>query len=137
MEEEKKEEKEEKTPAKNKSFKPGGRPKKEANKKRSFCLSLRFSETEKTVIKFKAEQAGTTPSNYIRQATLQGHIKPRLTKEEMKLFQEIAAVGNNLNQLAKAAHQQNFPFIVPGIVETLNKIRKALKSYDNKDEDRE
>jgi len=114
----------------------GGRPIKEESQKRSYRIGLRFSMAEKVSLKQKAERAGLTPSEYIRQASLKGRIIPAPGAEELKAYRELTGIANNLNQLTKEAHKQNLPMIAPRLLKAMEDVNKLIKSLDNKDENR-
>jgi hypothetical protein len=91
---------------------------------------------EKVSLKQKAERAGLTPAEYIRQASLKGRIIPAPGAEELKAYRELTGIANNLNQLTKEAHKQNLPMIAPRLLKAMEDVNKLIKSLDNKDENR-
>lgn len=74
--------------------------------KKEVRAAVRFSKVEYFIVKSKAGETGLTVSAYIRQVAIQARIKPRLTKEERQFVQQLIGMSNNLNQLAKACHQE-------------------------------
>lgn len=84
-----------------------GRPAKEKEKlTRSINLKLRESDYE--AVQQKAGSLGMTATQYAREMTLKGRIKPRYTKEELDLRRKIAGMANNLNQLARKANTDGY-----------------------------
>lgn len=81
-----------------------GRPVKEV--KKEVRASIRYSKAEYFVIREKALKAGISASAYIRQITINGEIKTRLTKEESEFARQLVRMANNLNQMAKVSHTQ-------------------------------
>lgn len=111
----------------------GGRPKKE--QKRVYKIGLAFSLVEKTLVQEKAKRSGINPAEYVRKMAVSGKVKPRPTAEEMQQYRDFTGIANNLNQLTKEAHQQNFAVIVPRLLKTLEEINKAIKFiHDSKNE---
>jgi hypothetical protein len=82
----------------------GGRPKKII--KRESATGVRFTKAEYLVVKQKASRAGMRISNYIREMALNGSVKARTNEEERHFIRQLISVSNNLNQLAKKAHQE-------------------------------
>jgi hypothetical protein len=82
----------------------GGRPKKVI--KRESATGVRFTKTEYFVIKQKALRAGMHLTNYIREMALNGTVIARTSEEERHFIRQLIGISNNLNQLAKKAHQE-------------------------------
>ncbi len=80
----------------------GGRPRKSSKR---IVTSLRLSEVERSMIKIKATKAGLCVTAYIRQMAINGKVTARLNEEERQFVRELVGISNNLNQLAKKAHQ--------------------------------
>ena len=58
------------------------------------------------VIKQKALKAGMHLTNYIREMALNGNVTARIGEEERHFTRQLIGISNNLNQLAKKAHQE-------------------------------
>ena len=82
----------------------GGRPKKVI--KRESATGVRFTKAEYFVIKQKALKAVMRITNYIREMALNGSIVARTSEEERHFIRQLIGISNNLNQLAKKAHQE-------------------------------
>ena len=80
----------------------GGRPRKPVNRT---VTSLRLTKAERYIIKSKATKAGLCITAYIRQVAINGKITSRMNEEERQFVRELVGISNNLNQLAKKAHQ--------------------------------
>ena len=88
--------------------KPGrGRPAKE-EKKLCRSINLKLTESDYETIRQKAESLGMTATQYARQMTLKGRIKPCYTKEELELRRKLGGMANNLNQLARKANADGY-----------------------------
>ena len=72
---------------------------------KSVVRSVRFSPEEWARVETWAAEAQVSPSRYVREATLKRRPseKPRGVRAEAVV--ELAAVGRNLNQLVRLAHQ--------------------------------
>ena len=84
--------------------KKAGRPTKAFKKEVRACI--RYSKAEYFIIRQKASKAGIKPSVYVRQITINGQVKSRLTEEERHFVKQLIGMANNLNQLAKACHEE-------------------------------
>ena len=82
--------------------KKGGRP--PSATKRDQQMTVLLSKLEKLAIQKRAEKAGLNLSDYGRQMVLRGKAQVRLTPAENETLNQVARLGNNLNQLAHKAH---------------------------------
>ncbi len=82
-----------------------GRPKLEAMEKKSYRITVKLSPPEYYSLRGKALKAGCNLSEMIRQTLASSIVKERLSKEHTDLILQLTAMGNNLNQLTKKAHQ--------------------------------
>ena len=108
--------------------KKAGRPVKMV--KKEVRAGVRYSKAEYFVIREKALKAGLTASEYIRQVTITGQVKSRLSGEEMVFVRQLIGMANNLNQLAKACHQEGLlqaMVYFEGYRNQLDEILKKLK----------
>ncbi|MFD1165231.1 plasmid mobilization relaxosome protein MobC [Sphingobacterium daejeonense] len=90
-------------------------------------ISLRLDEIEyKRIIKF-ADLANMSVSSYLRTAALSKEVKPRFSSVEKAYFQNLSAIGNNINQLTKYYNAKN------GAVDNLThqKLINTLDHLDN------
>ena len=81
-----------------------GRPVKAVRKE--IRTTIRFTRSEYFIVKEKAVKAGIKPSVYLRQLGVKGGVISRLTAEEREFVRQLIGMANNLNQLAKACHQE-------------------------------
>ncbi len=58
------------------------------------------------VVKQKASKAGLGITVYIREMALHGEVIARMSEEERQFVREIVGMSNNINQMAKKAHQE-------------------------------
>ena len=87
------------------------RPKKAQHERRTTQMNLRFTAAEDAYVRSQARAAGLSVSEYSRRRLL-GHQVPQspgranaqLLSELNRLGLELKAIGNNVNQLARAVH---------------------------------
>ncbi|MDV6191949.1 plasmid mobilization protein [Bacteroides hominis] len=104
----------------------GGRPKSAKGKARTKTVSTRLTVAEwKTVMKRVAD-AGKKPSHFLRELLLQGKVVAARTQEDRKQIRMLEGGCNNLNQLAKMAHQQGFPRTKGRITALLDEFNKII-----------
>jgi len=82
------------------------RPKKETGLRKTHQISVRLSDIEYDVISGYAERANMSVAEYVRTQTLKGNVNIEYSivaamPELQKLTNEFAAIGNNLNQIAR------------------------------------
>ena len=89
-------------------------------------VSTRLTVAEwKTVMKRIAD-AGKKPSHFLRELLLQGKVVAARTQEDRKQIRMLEGGCNNLNQLAKMAHQQGFPRTKGKITALLDEFNKII-----------
>ncbi|MEO1207651.1 MAG: plasmid mobilization relaxosome protein MobC [Pseudomonadota bacterium] len=89
-----------------------GRPEKQPHEKRSAQRLVRFTPAEDAHIAAAAAQAGIAPTEFIRRAALARPIpKASASRSDTnallamhKLARALGPIGNNMNQIAHAAH---------------------------------
>lgn len=100
--------------------------KEEYKLKRPIQKIVRFSKEENDYIKKKVEESPFNNfQNFARLLLITGEIKIVDYSELYKLNGEVHRIGNNINQMAKLAHQ--FEEIAPEDVEDLTTILNELK----------
>ena len=107
--------------SKNDTKHKGGRPVKAI--KREAATGIRFTKSEYFLVKHKASKAGLRITQYIREMAVEGKVLPRLTPEERDQVRQLVGMANNLNQLAKTAHQE-------GILKAMFYFDKYVKELD-------
>ncbi len=90
-------------------------------------ISLRLDEIEYNRITKLADLANMSISNYLRTAALSKEVKPRFSPHEKAYFQNLSAIGNNINQLSRYYNSKN------GKVDDLThqKLMNTLDHLDN------
>ena len=101
----------------------GGRPKAIKGKARTKTISTRLTLAEwKTVMKRIAD-AGKKP---LRELLLHGKVVAARTQEDRQQIRMLEGGCNNLNQLAKMAHQHGFPRTKERITALLDEFNKII-----------
>ncbi len=107
----------------------GGRPKAVKGKARTKTISTRLTLAEwKTVMKRIAD-AGKKPSHFLRELLLQGKVVAARTQEDRQQIRMLEGGCNNLNQLAKMAHQQGFPRTKEKITRPAGRVQQNHRGY--------
>lgn len=82
-----------------------GRPVKQPNERRCAQMNIRLTLAEAEHIRAQAAQAGLTEAEFIRRAAIGLAVKPARARADAALISELNAIGNNVNQLARAVHR--------------------------------
>jgi len=90
------------------TIKRGGRPAKKLGEKRRYTVSVKLDTREYLSLKTKANTAGISRSEYIRQSISGSVIRSRLTPELNTYIRKLAGMGNNLNQIARRANAEGY-----------------------------
>ena len=104
----------------------GGRPKSAKGKARSKTLSTRLTLAEWKAVMKRITDAGKKPSHFLRDLLLYGKVVAAWTQEDRRQIRMLEGGCNNLNQLAKLAHQQGFPRTKGKITALLDEFNKII-----------
>ncbi len=91
-----------------KPIKKSGRPTKKKGEKRSYKVCVKMDTREYISLKAKANSAGISRSEYVRQSLAESIIRPRLTPELNDYIRKLSGMGNNLNQIARKANAEGY-----------------------------
>ena len=84
---------------------PGGRPRKDTTKLRDQWLRARVTADELHRVEQLARDAGKTPSDFVRDASLLGRIQIKhYLAPDPNIINELQRIGNNLNQIARVCN---------------------------------
>ena len=90
---------------------------------RDTAILVRLSQKEKSFLKKQADLCGLKMEPYIRRLIAGKEVKPLPTEELLNIYKELNYIGNNINQIARAANaEQNI---------TSDKITEAVKMVDD------
>lgn len=104
--------------------KRGGRPRNEH--KREHQITVCLTQLEKLVVSRRAQKAGLNLSDYGRQMILTGQAQIRLTPQENETLNQVARLGNNLNQIAYKANAEGIRSIAFEAQRLLHQISQLL-----------
>ena len=103
----------------------GGRPRKII--KRESATGVRLTKAEYFAVKQKALKAGMRVTGYIREMALNGNVVARTSEEERHFIRQLIGISNNLNQLAKKAHQEGLLTAIMHFEKYRNTIDELLE----------
>lgn len=88
-----------------------GRPRLDEGERRAHHVKVGFNDLDFDTVEYKAQQSGRNVPNYIHDAALGATIQTHINDEQVELVRNVAAMGNNINQLARKANAAGFaPF---------------------------
>ena len=106
---------------------------------------LRLLPSERSLMEQKAREAGLKLSEYLRSAGINKTIRPGTKIPEINLatYVELGRIGNNINQLTKAAHKSlqrgmgcNIsPDELSALLKLLKEIRLEVTAIDRQEDD--
>lgn len=83
----------------------GGRPVKQPDEKRCLQINVRLTIAEHDDIAAEAAKANLSVSDYIRRTALNHRVIVPKSLADAALIREINAIGNNVNQISRAANR--------------------------------
>ena len=104
--------------------KKGERP--PSDTKRDQQITVLLTRLEKLAIQKRAKKAGLNLSDYCRQMVLTGQAQARLTPEENAVLNQVAKLGNNLNQIAHKANTDGIRSIAIEAARLLGQLSQLL-----------
>ncbi len=104
----------------------GGRPRAAKGKVRTKTLSTRLSVAEWKIVMKRIVDAGKRPSVYLREVLLSGRVVAARTQEDRCQIRMLEGGCNNLNQLARLAHQQGVLGVRERLLALLDEFNKLL-----------
>ena len=99
-----------------------------AQPKRTRMVRIRFTEEEYEAVSQKAIAAKVTFSELVRTAALEQPLPQPRSELAIASYEQLARLGNNVNQLARAANRAvNMGYEPPVTVEHWQKIYQIIK----------
>lgn len=83
----------------------GGRPVKQPDEKRCLQINLRVTIAEHDDIAAESAKANLSVSDFIRRSALNQRVIVPKSVADAALIREINAIGNNVNQISRAANR--------------------------------
>lgn len=93
-------------------------------RKRGKAVLVRLNEQEYAHLKQLSETTGLKMEPLVRQLILGRELKPRPPENLAALLRQMSAMGNNINQIAKAANSSKF--IRSKDIEAIQKMQSEL-----------
>jgi predicted DNA binding CopG/RHH family protein len=120
------------------SIKKGGRPAKNNIEKKQQVVSTKLTRPYFYAIQKRAEEAGISMSEYVRQAVVYGQIVPRISRQDADTLRKLAGEANNINQIARQANASGFACVAVELPALKNQITEIINqlSYDWKNSKR-
>ena len=117
-------------------------PRKRRSTLRSHSYSVYLSDIELEMLRDRALESGMKASELIRKNALMRPLPRRVSKIDLKTYIELGRIGNNLNQLTKAANTAALYGLSPpantGELQELSKLlRLILLKLSDADDDEE
>jgi hypothetical protein len=95
---------------------------------RSAVIPVRLTPEERELLHKKASDHRISLSEFIRRMALSRRLPPKPAPEvNQNTYQELARIGNNLNQFLRALHEGKIPFVNPASLPELVELRRTLK----------
>ena len=95
---------------------------------RSAVVPIRFTVDERDALLKRARESRLSLSEWVRRAVFSRKLPPQAAPEvNRETYQELARVGNNLNQLVRAIHRGELPQTSLGRLPELEGLRVLLK----------
>ncbi len=104
----------------------GGRPRAAKGKARTKTLSTKLSVAEWKIMMKRIGDACKRPSVYLREVLLSGRVVAARTQEDRRQIRMLEGGCNNLNQLARLAHQQGMSNVRERLLALLDEFNKLL-----------
>ena len=91
---------------------------------RTLVKSVRFSPEEWETVRGRADEVALSPARYLREAALGKRLAPRANAQAVH---QLARVGNNLNQLARAANTNRRVKLSHRLGQVLSQVEEAIE----------
>lgn len=112
-------------------FRRGGRPRKTDSEKRKLLISARARQDELAAIEGRAAEHNIPLSDFLREQALSGAILVRRSRNLSAIDRhDLARIGSNLNQIARACNATGDTFRARNIQATLDELRSLLRRID-------
>jgi hypothetical protein len=114
-----------------KSTKTGGRPAKNSIEKKQRVVSTKLTRPYYYAIQKRADDAGISLSEYVRQAVVTGQIIPRINSQDADTLRKLAGEANNLNQLARQANASGFVSVAAELLTVKTQITEIINQLSD------
>lgn len=104
----------------------GGRPRIAKGRALTKTLSTKLSIAEWKIVMKRIADVDKLPSVYLREVLLAGRVVAARTQEDRQQIRMLEGGCNNLNQLARLAHQQGMPSVRERLLLLLDEFNRLL-----------
>jgi uncharacterized protein (DUF1778 family) len=112
-------------------FRKGGRPRKPDPQKRRLRIAARVRPDELATIEGRAAENNISLSDFLREQALSGAILVRKSRRLSAIDRhDLARIGSNLNQIARACNASGDSFRARAIEAILEELRNLLRRID-------
>ena len=111
--------------------KKGGRPAKNSLEKKQLVVSTKLTRPYFYAIRKRAEDAGISLSEYVRQAVISGQVVPRISCQDADTLRKLAGESNNLNQIARQANASGFTIVAAEMLALKNTITEIINQLSD------
>ncbi len=112
-------------------FRKGGRPRKADTDKRGMIISARVRPDELAAIEGRAAATNRLVSDFVREQALTGSVLVRQFREVSAVDRhDLARIGSNLNQIARAFNTSGDTFRAQNIEAVLDELRGVLRRLE-------
>ena len=77
-------------------------------RKKTYDVLLRLNEAERDHLKEQVALSGFNTTQYLRGLIANEQMRPRPPNEYAEIRRQLAAIGNNINQIARAVNARGF-----------------------------
>ena len=77
-------------------------------RKKTYDVLLRLNEAERNHLKEQVALSGFNTTQYLRGLIANEQMRPRPPNEYAEIRRQLAAIGNNINQIARAVNARGF-----------------------------
>ena len=77
-------------------------------RRKTYDVLLRLSEAERDHLREQAALSGFNTTQYLRNLIAGEQMRPRPPNEYAEIRRQLAAIGNNINQIARAVNARGF-----------------------------
>ncbi|NHN39612.1 MobC family plasmid mobilization relaxosome protein [Pseudomaricurvus alcaniphilus] len=91
-------------------------------------INFRITDRDKCALKAKARAANLSLSEFLIRAGLERHISPPPARADLEMLNQIARIGNNVNQLAYSANCGD-PLSIPALMELAYELKLLRRCF--------
>ena len=109
--------------------KPKGRPTVADVRRLSKAVTVKFSKIDYEILRTRSRKANRRLAEYIRESVLKSEVVQPRTEADLKEYRTLVGMANNLNQLAKLAHQDSIIYLYSPIDKLLGEITDVIREH--------